>query len=122
MPQDLLCQQAQFGRPRQIRAIAGEVDAGQHDLGMTALDQRADLIDHRAHRHRPRIAAAIGDDAKGAAVIAAVLHLHECPGQALGESVQQMRRHLAHRHDVGDRDFLGVLDAERRRAAESSVR
>ena len=87
MPQDLLCQLPELRRARQIGAVAREIDAGQHDLGMAALDQRADLIDHRAHRHRARIAAAIGDDAEGAAVIAAVLHLHEHARQAGLETV-----------------------------------
>ena len=85
MPQDLFCQLPELRRARQIRAIARQIDAGQHDLGMAALDQRADLIDHGAHRHRARIAAAVGNDAEGAAVIAAVLHLHEHPRQAASE-------------------------------------
>ena len=101
----------EFRRARQIGAVAGEVDAGQHDLGMAALDQRAHLIDHRAHRHRARIAAAIGNDAEGAAMVAAVLHLHEHPRQAALKAVEQMRRHLLHRHDVGDRDLF-ARDAE----------
>ena len=106
MPQYLLCQLPEFWRARQVGAVTREIDPGQHDLGMTALDQRADLIDHRAHRHRARIAAAIGDDAEGAAVIAAVLHLHERPRQAALKAFQQMRRHLGDRHDVGDRDLF----------------
>ena len=32
VPQDLLDQRAERRRARQIRAVAGEVDAGQHDL------------------------------------------------------------------------------------------
>ena len=112
MPQDLLRQQAEFRRARQIRAIARQIDTGQHDLGMAALDQRADLGHHRAHRHRPRIAAAIGNNAEGTAVIAAVLHLHEHPRQAALKALQQMRRHLLDRHDVGDRDLFALPDAE----------
>ena len=109
MPQDLFRQLAEFRGARQIGAVTGEIDAGQHDLGMAALDQLADLVDHRAHRHRARIAAAIGDDAEGAAVVAAVLHLHEHPRQALLKSFHQMRRHLLDGHDVGDRDLLAGL-------------
>ena len=108
MPQDLLGQHAEFRRARQIGAVAGEIDAGQHDLGMAALDQRAHLFDHRAHRHRARIAAAVRNDAEGAAMIAAVLHLHEGARQAALETVDQMRRHLLHRHDVGDRDLVAA--------------
>src|SRR3984893_18235368 len=81
---------------------------------MAVRGQRADLIDHGAHRYRARIAAAVRDDAEGAAVIAAVLHLHEHPRQAFLKSFQQMRRHLAHRHDVGNRDLFAGFDAESR--------
>ena len=101
-----LRQHAELWRTRQIGAIAGEVHTGQHDLGMAALNQRPHLIDHRAHRHRARIAAAIGDDAEGAAMVAAVLHLHEHARQAARKAVDQMRRHLLHRHDVADGDLF----------------
>ena len=89
MPQDLLDQLPELRRARQIGAVAGEIDAGQHDLGMAALDQRADLLDHRAHRHRARIAAAVRDDAEGAAMVAAVLHLHEDARQAALKTVDR---------------------------------
>ena len=65
------------------RAIARDVDAGQHDLAIAVLDQPAHLRHHLAHRHRARIAAAERDDAEGAAVVAAVLHLHEARGCGL---------------------------------------
>ena len=113
MPQDLLRQQAEPRRARQISAVAGEIDAGEHDLGMAALNQGADLIDHRAHRHRARIAAAIGNDTEGAAMVAAILHLHEHPRQAAGIAVDQMRRHLPDGHDVADGDLLVGADIER---------
>ena len=106
MPQDLLCQLPELRRARQIGAVAREVDAGQHDLGMAALDQRADLLDHRAHRHRARIAAAVGNDAEGAAVVAAVLHLHEDARQAALKPSSRCGAISVHRHDVGDRDLL----------------
>ena len=112
MPQNLPGQLTEFRSARQIRAITGQIDARQHDLGMATLDQRPDLIDHRAHRHRARIAAAKGNDAEGATMIAAVLHLHEYARQARLESFQQMRRHLAHRHDVGDRNLFARLKAK----------
>ena len=99
-------------RTRQVGAIAREVNAGQHDLGVAALGERTDLIDDRAHRHRTRIAAAERNDAEGAAVVAAVLHLHEHPRQPGLEAVEQMRRHRLDRHDVGDRDLLARADAE----------
>src|SRR5262249_61996190 len=51
--------------------------------------------------------AAIGDDAEGAAVVAAILHLHEGTRAPL-EAVDEMRGRLPHRHDVVDGDlFLG---------------
>ena len=80
---------------------------------MTAFDQRADLIDNSAHRHRARIAAAVRNDAEGAAVVAAVLHLHSNSlGRPALKTFQQMRRHLGDRHDVGDRDLLAGRNAE----------
>ena len=81
--QDRLHQPAELRRARQVGAIAGHVDAGQHDLGIAVAGQPLDLLDHRAHRHRARIAAAVGDDAEGAAVVAAILHLHEGARPAL---------------------------------------
>ena len=80
--EDLLDQRAEFWRARQIGAIAGDVDAGQHDLAITVADEPAHVIDHRAHRHRARIAAAIRNDAERAAMVAAVLHLDEGAGAA----------------------------------------
>jgi hypothetical protein len=82
--QDLGCQGAELRLARQIRAIRRDVDAGQHDFVVAVVDQTFDLIDHNAHRHGPGIAAAIGDDAEGAAVIAAVLDLNKGtgPGQS----------------------------------------
>ena len=122
VPQDLLDQLPELRRARQIGAIAGDIDAGQHDLGMAALDQRADLFDHGAHRHRARIAAAIGDDAEGAAMIAAVLHLHEDARQAGLEAFEQMRRHLLDRHDVGRPRSSRCRRCRSRRAIERRAR
>src|SRR6478735_2956856 len=112
MPQNLLYQLPQLWCARQIGAVARQIHAGQHDLGVAALDQGADLVDHSAHRHRTRIAAAIGNDAEGTAMVAAVLHLHEHPWQAALKTFQEMRRHPGDRHDVGDRDLLSCLDTK----------
>jgi hypothetical protein len=46
-------------------------------------------------------------------MVAAVLHLHEHPRQAALEPVNEMRRHLLHRHDVGDSDLVGGAGVER---------
>ena len=64
---------------RQIAAIGGQIDAGQHDLAIAGSQQRARRRDQRAERHRPARPARIGDDAEGAAVIAALLHLQIGP-------------------------------------------
>ena len=95
-------QLAQSRRPRQVGAVRGDVDAGQHHLLVPRLDQGANLRHHRADRHAAVGAAAERDDAERAAMVAALLHLHEGPRPA-GEFGDQMRRRLARRHDVGHR-------------------
>ena len=75
--EDLLHQRAELRRAGQIGAVAGDIDAGEHDLAIAVGDEPPHVVDHRAHRHRARIAAAIGNDAERAAMVAAVLHLHE---------------------------------------------
>src|SRR5262245_33557634 len=88
-------------RARQVAAIARDVDAGEHHFAVAVLDQAAHLRDHRAHRHRTRGTASVWNDAKGAAVIAAVLHLHEGTHAPI-DAVDEMGRRLLHGHDVGD--------------------
>ena len=112
MPQDLFHQLPEFRSARQIGAIARQIDAGQHDLGMAAFGEYAHLLDHRAHRHRTRIAAAEGNDAESAAMVAAVLHLDEDTRQAALKTVDEMRRHLLDGHDVADGDLLARIDIE----------
>src|SRR5215210_2128004 len=56
--------------------------------------------------------AAIWNDAEGAAVIAAVLHLDEYPRQAVLVALQEMGGHLRDAHDVGDGDLFTGLDPE----------
>ena len=90
---------------RSPSAVAGDVDAGEHHLAIAAFDEPAHLRHHVVHRQRTRIAAAERNDAEGAAVVAAVLHLHEGAGAAV-DAVDRMRAHVAHRHDVGDGDLL----------------
>ena len=70
---------AQRRRAGQVRAVGGDVHAGQHHLLVARLDQGAHLRHHRAHRHAARRAAAERDDAEGAAMVAALLHLDEGP-------------------------------------------
>ncbi len=71
------------GRPARrcpARAVAGDVDAGQHHLPHAGGDQGAHLRHHRGRRHAAVGAAAERDGAEGAAVVAAGLHLHEAAG------------------------------------------
>src|SRR3546814_8727352 len=59
----------------------------QHDLVEALVDQRPDPVDDKTGGGGARIATAKGDDAEGAAVVAAVLHLHERAG-ALGKAAE----------------------------------
>ena len=90
MAQDALDQRAEIGRAGQVGAVAGDVDAGQDDLVMTLVDEARDPVDHRARGDRAAVAAAVGDDAKGAAMIAAVLHFDE-GARVFGEGVRELR-------------------------------
>ena len=65
-----------------VDAVAREIDARQHDLLLAARDKRAGLRDDLIRRRRARRAAAEGNDAEGAAMIAAVLHGKQ-PARAL---------------------------------------
>src|SRR5256886_1960813 len=103
--QNLLHQRAELGRARKIRAIAGEIDARENHFAIAPRAEPAHLSDHLAHGHRARIAAAIRDNAEGAAMIAAVLHLHECARPAF-ETIDEVRGRVRHRHDVVDCDLL----------------
>ena len=60
--------------------------------------------------------AAVGDDAERAAVVAAVLHLHEGAG-AVRQALDHVRGGFAHAHDVVDADLLLAGHAEVRHAA-----
>src|SRR6056297_994393 len=111
MPQNGAHQSAETRLTRQILAVAGDVDPGQHRLAGAVLDEHADLLDDDAHRDRARIAAAIGNDAEGAAMVAAVLDLHEGARAPL-HPVDQMRGGLAHGHDVVDDDLFALTDTE----------
>ena len=111
MLEDLRDQRAQFRRTRQVGAVARNVDASEHGLAIAVGDEALDIRDHGAHRHRARIAAAVGNNAESAAVIAAVLHLHE-RARTPGKAVDQMRGGFLHRHDVVDDRFLGAGDVE----------
>ena len=63
----------------QVGAVSGYVDAGQHDLAIAGGKERTRLGDDLAERHRAARPARIGDYAKGAAMVAALLHLQVRP-------------------------------------------
>ena len=109
-----LHQLAERRRARQIGPIRRHIDAGQHHFAVTVRHKLPDLLDNRAHRHRARRSAAIRDDAERAAVIAPVLHLHEC-ARAPVEPLDQVPRGLRHRHDVVDLHLVVERHAERHR-------
>ncbi len=75
--QDLAHEPAQRRRAWQVGAISGEIDARQHQLRIARFGQPPRLGDQRTHRHATGIAASERNDAEGAAVIAAVLHLRK---------------------------------------------
>src|SRR6185437_6853284 len=89
----------------EIAAITGDVDAGEHDFTVAVAGEAAHLRHDVIHRQRTRIAASVRNDAEGAAVVAAVLHLHEGAHMAF-DAVDAVRRHHPRRHDVGDGDFF----------------
>jgi hypothetical protein len=111
MAQNAPDERAELRRARQVPAVGRDVHAREHHFPVAVPDEAADLVHRNAHRHRARRPAAIGDDAEGAAVVAAVLDLHEGAGAAL-EAVHEMQRGLADLHDVVDAHLLGPRQAE----------
>jgi hypothetical protein len=107
--QDAHHQVAEPRRARQVAAPAGQVHAGQHDLVVAAIHQAFDLVHHDACGDGAGVAPAEGDDAEGAAVIAAVLHLH-IGARTGAEPVDQVARGLGHGHDVVDLHLLRLAD------------
>src|SRR3546814_9716915 len=78
---------AKAGAAGKIGAIGRDIDPGQHDLVEALIDQRPYPVDDKTGGGGARIATAKGDDAEGAAMVAAVLHLHERAG-ALGKAAE----------------------------------
>ena len=97
----------------QIVAIARQIDPGQHDLAVSCIHQRSDPVYHDTGRHRPALPASEGDGAEGTTVVAPVLHLDERPDM-VGERGDEMRRRLAHLHDVTDDDRIRGIPGRRR--------
>src|SRR5262249_16498816 len=110
-PQDLLHQLPELRRARQISAISGEIDARQNDFGKARTHESPRLLDDGTHRYAARVSTSEGNDAERAAMIAAVLALQHSTGAAL-ETVDELRRGLAHAHDVVDADAFVRSQAE----------
>src|SRR5690606_34281143 len=60
-----------------------------------------DLVDDETHRYRAGGTTTKGDDAESAAVVTAVLHLHEGAGVVI-HALDQMPGGFPHAHDVVD--------------------
>ena len=66
-----------------VLAVAGQVDAAEHHFFVAGGSQRRQLVQHALLAAAAAGAPGPGDDAVGAAAVAAVLHLEEGPGVAL---------------------------------------
>ena len=108
------------GVARQVRAVGGDVDAGQHDLAATAFDEPPDLRDHLASRHRARWTAPERNDAECAAMVAAVLDLHVRRACA-SRSRRSGDGRLAHAHDVVDLHALAARGGEPRQRSRRFI-
>ncbi len=75
--QDRLAQCAEARRTGKVRAPAGQIDAGQHNFLHAERHMAFHFAQHLRHGERAARAPALGDDAEGAGMIAAVLDLHE---------------------------------------------
>ena len=120
MAQDALNELTERGRARQVRAVACEVDPGQHHLPKTLADDIVHRVDHLPGGHRSAVPASIGYDTEGAAVIAAVLHFDEGPGM-IGKGGGEVRSRFAHAHDVRHADSGVVATEQLRRIALFAV-
>src|SRR5690606_3885801 len=89
----------------------GDVHPGQHDFRIAIGDEFLDLLDHEPHGYRAGGATAIGNDAEGAAMVAAVLHLNEGAGAAI-HALDEVPGRLAHAHDVVDLHLVVERRAE----------
>src|SRR3546814_6238482 len=66
-----------------VGAVAGDVHARQNDLPMALVDQCLDLVDDEPGRDRAAVSASVGDDAEGAAMVAARSEEHTSELQSL---------------------------------------
>ncbi len=92
---------AEFRLAGEIRAVGGEIDAGENDFLVAVGEEGADLRGDGTHRDRAGWAAPVGDDAEGAAMIAALLDFDK-GARSGAEPIDQVGGGLAHLHDVRD--------------------
>ena len=86
-----------------LRTPGGDLDTGEDDLAVTRLGQGDGLLPRRLRRFGAQRAAGVGDDAVGAEVAAAVLHLQHRPCPPLqpagGEDLKgAAAKGVVHRH------------------------
>ena len=91
-------------------APAAEIDAAQDDLAIPGCEP-AHLVDHLLGRGAPAAAADEGDDAEGAAVIAAVLDFQVRAGAVAGRVLDRRRKEVVLGEDVADVDVAVVRSA-----------
>src|SRR3546814_7761010 len=79
---------------------------------MALVDQCLDLVDDEPGRDRAAVSASVGDDAEGAAMVAAILHLDK-GARALREAGDEMRGGRLDRHDIGNPGFSFICETGR---------
>ena len=89
--------------PRKIASPGGDIDPGQHDFAAAPINEPFRRREDLAEAGRPVVAATIGDDAEGTAMITALLNLQET-ARMRAEGVEHVRRRFADLHDVADND------------------
>ncbi len=71
------------GPVRQVASVRGDFDACNDAFTAAAVPQTDRLPQSLLERHGAHMPAGIGDDAVGAVIVAAVLHLQQCAGMSL---------------------------------------
>ena len=98
-------------RAGQVCTPRGQVNACQDNFGEAFINQALNLFDDNACRHRARVAAPKWNDAKRAAMVAAILHLNI--GALAAKAVDQMPCCFAHGHNVIDLNLLSQTNKVR---------
>ena len=90
-----------------------DVDAGQHNLGAAIIDQLSGRPDNLVEGNRPIVSTAIGDYAKGTAMITSLLDLQEPPCVTM-EAVNQVRCRLSQAHHITNHDITDIFASAKR--------